>query len=167
MNLFKQLHFYLHTRYEVVRFWVAMITAVIVLATLMGQSKKLEREFSAGQDRVKAEAIAAEQRSKDLQEAVDELKADNSRQTRLISCLLAIHGENSAISAEDAAECQSRAETELEAEPEPMPQASAPQSQSPSPTPSPAPITPENPEPPARSIPERVLDLIDSLRPFK
>lgn len=42
----------------------------------------------------------------DLQEAVDNLKADNARQTLIIQCLLVVHGETQFVSSEAAQACQ-------------------------------------------------------------
>lgn len=49
---------------------------------------------------------SAERGRDTLQKALDELKGDNERQTKLITCLLIIHGENIKISNQDQVRCR-------------------------------------------------------------
>lgn len=87
---------------------------------------------------------------------VDELKADNANQTKLIACLLIIHGENTAISEAGRAECENTIRDPSFATPTEQPSTPPPtqenaQANQQPPTPQP-PEEPEQPPTPPREI---------------
>lgn len=115
-------------------------------------------------EQTKTAAENTERIIKDLEVAVGELKADNERQTRLISCLLAEHGLNEQVSPEVQAQCGEMAsrihieDVTRDADGnQPTPQ--------PSPSPSPPPVaqalTPPPPNPPPASQPENILPFVE------
>lgn len=100
---FKRIHLWLHNNYEGVRFWVGMSTAAFLLFAF----------FATTQAEIKDNREVTQRRTEQIEKIVNELKADNEHQTQLIACLLAIHGQTSTISAEDAERCRAEAEQEI------------------------------------------------------
>lgn len=141
---FKHLQLWLHNHYELVRFWVAMITAFFVVIVLLGVIQ------------------SNNQASKNRQE---QLKRSIAAQSRLISCLLAIHGSGLQITNEDEARCRITAQQQLNSDrtqADESPPTSSAVSKSPTPstpqTPpqSPPPTNPP-PNPPETGLVEQVV----------
>ena len=109
--MMKRLHLWLHNlNLEQTRFWVAMAVAafIVIFISLSNQAAIQENRR------------VTQERTKQIEQIVADLKADNedqtqriTRQTQLLACLLAIHGQTTAISAEDAQRCRVEAEQEI------------------------------------------------------
>lgn len=102
-----------------------------------------------------------------IDKVVGDLKADNDRQTRLITCLLAIHGESDIISEENEAECRQTVEDGVN---QPATSASQQTTEQAQPaqttptTPNPTPEAPEEPEPPKPpEPPQSILPFVGEL----
>lgn len=160
----KKAQLWLHNNYEVTRFWVAMVVAVIVVFTLMAQDRRVT-------EAVELNRKVIESQSQQLKSIINELKDDNERQTQLISCLLAIHGDSDSISTEDEARCRQEATQQIEnnsqgvgSEGQPLtPDSAPPTSQQPSS--SSQPQRPQEPTPPPDNdiplVPEMVEDVLN------
>lgn len=102
--MLKRLHLWLHNNYQGIRFWVAMATAAIVIITM---SITTQAELQDNRQ-------VTRERAAQIEQIVTELKNDNQRQTQLIACLLAIHGETSSITSQDAERCRTEAQVQLD-----------------------------------------------------
>src|SRR5687767_145038 len=92
----KKLQLWLNQHYPAVRSFLIFLMAVLVIGG-----------FFVNLD-------ANRKIAEDGRRAVEELKNDNERQTQLIACLLAIHGNADAISDEDEAKCRKEANQQIE-----------------------------------------------------
>src|SRR5688572_20870980 len=100
---FKRFHLWLHNHSERIRFWVGMATAGVLLFSF----------FVTTQAELRDNRLVTEERTRQIEKIVNALKSDNEHQTQLIVCLLAIHGNSTTISAEDAERCRVEAEKEI------------------------------------------------------
>lgn len=143
----KNFQLWLNQHYEGVRFYIGIVTMIVVIVVLLGQNAALEEQIeeTKTQDMRQAEAIlkVLGALDKNTQRVID----DGDKRTGLIICLLAIHGESNQISEEDKARCQQVADNEIE-NIESNTNNSRPTSEPTSSSPSQAPAPPQEPPPP-------------------
>lgn len=136
----RRFQLWLHKNYESTRFWSGMVTGFIIIFVLMGQNNTLNESIELNRK-------VTESQSQQLKSIINELKDDNERQTQLISCLLAIHGDSDAISPVDEAKCRKEATQQIQnnseginSEGQPLePSSNPPEQPSSPPTPTPTP----------------------------
>lgn len=143
----KKFQLWINHNYESTRFWTGMATAIIIIFVLLGQNKALNEAIDLNRK-------VTESQSQQVKGIIEELKDDNERQTQLISCLLAIHGEASTIAPEDQVKCRADAAQQIEnsrndvdSSGDPLPSEPQSSNQTPPPTSSGEGGTDESPEP--------------------
>lgn len=152
----KRLQLWLHNNYESTRFWSGMVTGFIIIFVLAGQNHTLNESIQLNRK-------VTESQSQQLKSIINELKDDNERQTQLISCLLAIHGDSTSISPENEAKCRKEASQQIQnnsegigSEGQPL----EPKDQSPKSTLSPPPPAPPQEDFDIPLLPEPAEDLL-------
>lgn len=151
-QVLKKFQLWLNQHYEGVRFYIGMVTAIVMIVVLLAQNATLQKQIEADRDQEKRFAQDIIRVLGALDTKTEEILDDGEKRTALIVCLLAIHGESDAISEEDKARCQATADGEVRVIEENPNLLMAPSNETPPPASSTPPPTSDPPPPPNEGL---------------
>jgi hypothetical protein len=102
----KRLQVFVHKHYETIKLGMLLFIGLLTIMIFLSIADQGNRNAAQRNEEAIHRAESAERGRQSLAKALDELKTDNERQTKLISCLLIIHGENVAITDADELSCR-------------------------------------------------------------
>jgi hypothetical protein len=106
MRTSKKVQVLIHKNYESIKLGLLLFTALMVVFIMLSVAQENSSRAEERNRQAVERSTNAENGRQVLKRALDELKADNERQTQLIACLLIIHGENIKITPTDQVNCR-------------------------------------------------------------